>query len=124
MLELTRKQTTKGFAEFCIKVPEASAAKLYAALKSILDLAEIPVENVNKDGEKVYSFDEVFPDHHSGDTVRGLRLREELTQKQLAEKIGAKQHHISEIENGKRSISIEMAKRLATALGTEYKVFL
>lgn len=56
--------------------------------------------------------------------MRGLRLREELTQAQLAEKLSIKQHHISEIENGKRSISIEMAKRLADVLVTDYKVFL
>lgn len=124
MLELTKKQTTKGFAEFCIKVPEENAARLYSALKKAFELAEIDVQNMNEEGERLFSFDEIFPEHHAGDVVRGLRLREELTQRQLAEMIAAKQHHISEIENGKRPISIEMAKRLAAALNTGYKVFL
>ena len=49
---------------------------------------------------------------------------EGLTQAQLAEKIHIKPHHISEMENGKRTIGKEMAKRLAKALNTGYKVFL
>jgi len=54
----------------------------------------------------------------------GLRSREGLTQKQLAEMIGARPTHISEMENGKRPIGKGMAKRLAKALRTEYKIFL
>jgi plasmid maintenance system antidote protein VapI len=47
-----------------------------------------------------------------------------LTQTELAAKIGVKPHHISEMEKGKRSIGKNMAKRLAKALNTGYKVFL
>jgi DNA-binding XRE family transcriptional regulator len=60
----------------------------------------------------------------TGRAIRGLRYREELTQPQLAEKIGVKRHHISEMENGKGPIGRDMAKRLAKALHTDYKVFL
>lgn len=44
--------------------------------------------------------------------LRGLRRRERLTQQQLAKKLGqgVSQHHISEMENGKRKITIEMSK--------------
>jgi len=38
--------------------------------------------------------------------------------------IGVTPSHISEMENGKRSIGKNMAKRLAKALRAEYKVFL
>ena len=62
---------------------------------------------------------------HIATALRGLRSREHLTQKQLSQMIGAKPSHISEMENGKRSIGKEMAKRLAKALRTHYnKVFL
>ncbi len=70
------------------------------------------------------SLEELFPDLHPGSAIRGLRYRDELTQAQLAKKIGVKRHHISEMENGKRPIGKEMAKRLAKALNTDYKVFL
>jgi addiction module HigA family antidote len=124
MLELTKKQTTEGFADFCIRVPRKDAARVHKALLSMLEFAEIPVRQLNEEGEELLSFEEIFPDHHPGETVRGFRLREELTQAALAEKIGVRQHHISEIENGKRSISLEMAKKLASVLGTDHRVFL
>lgn len=58
--------------------------------------------------------------------LRGLRRREGLTQLQLAKALGSgvSQHHISEMENGKRKISIAMAKRLATILRTDYRLLL
>lgn len=40
--------------------------------------------------------------------LRGSRYKAELTQKQLAELLAISQHHISEMENGKRSIGKTM----------------
>ena len=60
----------------------------------------------------------------SGLVLRGLRIREDLTQKQLAELIGVSPRHISEMENNKRRIEKEMAKKLAKALNVNYKVLL
>jgi transcriptional regulator with XRE-family HTH domain len=56
--------------------------------------------------------------------VRGARFKAELTQKQLAEKLGVLPHHISEMEHGKRPISKKMAHKLAEVLDVNYKVFL
>ena len=56
--------------------------------------------------------------------LKGMRIREGLTQKELAEMIGTKTHHISEMEHGKRSIGKAMAHKLAKALGVGYRVFL
>jgi len=71
---------------------------------------------------------EAFPDYSEkqliGKALAGGRYREGLTQTQLAEKVGIPQRHISEMENGKRSIGKEMAKRLGKALNISYKVFL
>jgi DNA-binding XRE family transcriptional regulator len=60
----------------------------------------------------------------TGKTLAGTRYREGLTQIQLAEITGIPQRHISEMENGKRPIGKEMAKRLGKALNIGYKVFL
>jgi len=54
--------------------------------------------------------------------LQGARGCEKTTQAELAEKIGVKPHHISEMENGKRAIGKNMAKRLSRALNTGYKV--
>ena len=59
-----------------------------------------------------------------GKALIGARLREGLTQTQLAELTGIPQRHISEMENGKRPIGKEMAKRLGKALNIGYKTFL
>ncbi|MEI8342865.1 MAG: helix-turn-helix transcriptional regulator [Verrucomicrobiota bacterium] len=55
--------------------------------------------------------------------IRGGRGKEGLTQKQLAERIGVAQHHISEMENGKRPVG-KVAKKLAEVLNVDYRVFL
>lgn len=60
----------------------------------------------------------------SGKALAGARDWEGLTQMQLSEITGIPQRHISEMENGKRPIGKEMAKRLGKALNIGYKVFL
>jgi DNA-binding XRE family transcriptional regulator len=71
---------------------------------------------------------EAYPEYSDEDLpgvcLRGSRYREGLTQKQLADIIGIPQRHISMMENGKRPIGKEMAKRLGKALNIGYKVFL
>jgi len=59
-----------------------------------------------------------------GVSLKGARVKEGITQKQLAEIAGVKQHHISEMENHKRSIGKKNAKKFAEALKINYKVFL
>ncbi|MCP4706123.1 MAG: helix-turn-helix transcriptional regulator [candidate division Zixibacteria bacterium] len=78
----------------------------------------------NQNNTDSLALEEVFTDLHSGSAIKGLRYRDNLTQQQLASMIGVKRHHISEMENGKRPVGKEMAKRLAKALNTNYKVYL
>jgi len=60
-----------------------------------------------------------------GLALRGARHREGLTQRALAEATGIPQRHISEMENGKRQIGRERAKKIADALHVpDYRVFL
>lgn len=124
MLELTKTQTMDGFVEICLRgVPSDKAGLINEAIKKILNLAGLSPQNAEEDDGRLYSIEKVFPDFHIGHALKGLRFREGLTQKQLAEMIGVRPNYISEIENGKRSIGKDIAKRLAEALRTEYKVF-
>ena len=59
-----------------------------------------------------------------GVCLRGSRYKEGISQRQLSEMTGVPRRHITEMENGKRSIGKEMAKRLGKALNIGYKVFL
>jgi plasmid maintenance system antidote protein VapI len=81
------------------------------------------IKPVNEEGDELIPADEVFPDTHPGEMVKGLRVREGITQKLMAEKLGVKQHHISEMEKGIRPITLEMAKRIGKTFNISYKVF-
>ncbi|MBI4775156.1 MAG: helix-turn-helix transcriptional regulator [Deltaproteobacteria bacterium] len=56
--------------------------------------------------------------------LRGARHRQGLTQIQLAALTGIPQRHISEMENGKRSIGKARARTLGKALNLSYRVLL
>lgn len=77
--------------------------------------------------ERNYTVTEVLPDLIGKEktiALRAYRNREDLTQRELAERVGIPQRHISEMENGKRVIGKEMAKRFADVLGVDYRALL
>ena len=115
MLKPTKEQITKDLAEVCRRhrLPDDKISKIQEAVAAILGAED-----------ESLSLEEVFPDLHQGSAIRGLRLREGLTQEQLAHLLGVKRPNLSEMENGKRPIGKNMAKRLAQVLKTDYKIFL
>jgi DNA-binding XRE family transcriptional regulator len=117
MLAPTKKPTTEKYTEICIRVPAENVAMIRDLLKNaghVVDISE----------RELIPADEVFPDSHPGKILKGLRTREDMTQAQLAGAIGLRPHHISEMEHGKRVIGKEVARRLAKALNSSYKMFL
>ncbi len=76
----------------------------------------IPWREVAKEGIEKFT--------ETGLAVRGTRFKANMTQQQLADAIGVRPHHISEMEHGKRSIGKDMSHRLAEVLNVNYKVFL
>lgn len=57
-----------------------------------------------------------------GLVLRGARLREGLSQKDLAKMSGISQDNLSRMENGKRVIGERTAKKLASLLKIDYKL--
>lgn len=76
----------------------------------------IPWRDVAK--EEIEKYTEI------GLMVKSGRYKAGLTQKELAELIAVRPHHISEMEHGKRSIGKKMAHRLADIFNVDYRVFL
>jgi plasmid maintenance system antidote protein VapI len=77
--------------------------------------------------ERNYTVTEVFPDLIGKEktiALRAYRSREDLTQRELAEKISIPQQHISEMETGKRVIGKDMARRFAEVPGVDYRELL
>jgi len=68
--------------------------------------------------------DEIEAYSEGGLMLRGSRHKVEMTQIDLAGALGISQHHISEMENGKRPIGKVMAKRLAEIFKCNYRKFL
>lgn len=60
----------------------------------------------------------------AGLALRGMRYRENMSQKELAKRSGVSQNEISKIENGKRTVGVNVAKRLAKALNFDYRLLL
>lgn len=84
-------------------------------------------ESLEADEQKSYTIAEVFSEYVGKEqevALRAYRHREGLTQKRLAVLTGIPQHHISEMENGKRSIGKERARKLAEALHCDYRQLL
>lgn len=60
----------------------------------------------------------------SGVSLKGARVKEGLTQADLAKKVGLSPRYISEMENGRRPIDEKMAKKLSKPLRIDYRIFL
>ncbi len=70
------------------------------------------------DDEEVVTVPPMPESERVGRMLKGLRLREGMTQGQLAEAIGVPQSHISEYEKNKRPIPPAKAEELAKLLHT------
>jgi ribosome-binding protein aMBF1 (putative translation factor) len=120
----TKKHPTDKQVEVRFRGTQADVIKLrrMAQAMKVEDLTEWELEE-----KSFYSIGELSPEmvwNSGGVCIRGGRGKEGLTQKQLAALTGIAQHHISEMENGKRPIGKETAKKLAAALNIDYRVFL
>ena len=56
--------------------------------------------------------------------LKGLRTKEGLSQIEFADAIGVTQQNLSAMENGRRTIGKEIAKRIAKKFGVDYRMFL
>jgi DNA-binding XRE family transcriptional regulator len=124
MLAHMKTQTTGSSTDICLTVPTADASQVLEAIENILSCAGHTVRRVNEDGEELFSSEEVLTEATPGMALLGLRVREGITQKELAERLGIKQHRVSEMERGIRRISMDMAKRIGEAYNISHKVFL
>jgi DNA-binding XRE family transcriptional regulator len=82
-----------------------------------------------RDDEESLTPDETFKylyDQHgkAGTILRGCRARDEMSQIELAKKLGTSQSAVASMENGSRPISKAMAHKLAKIFDTDYRNFL
>jgi len=126
MLERTRTRPTE-FVELTFLVPADKAAAAKKAMSRFLPQEGKREQVEDKESDSIpwrECFPEYGPEDYPAVAIRGLRYRDGLTQRDLAERIGVPQRHISEMENRKRPIGKAMAKRLAKAFNVGYRIFL
>lgn len=95
-------------------------------------LYQIPKEVAEKyraDEDESISADVVFANVNKkytkpGALLRGIRIREGLTQAEMAKKIKVTQSDISQMENGSRSIGRKIAQRIEKLFDVDYRSFL
>lgn len=59
-----------------------------------------------------------------GALLKGIRARENLTQIEMANKLGITQSDVSQMEHGKRAIGKAIAKRIEALFEVNYRLFL
>jgi len=110
MLALTKKPHTDGMVSLTVVVPAARVEAVTMAIEEAVE-PNIPAG-------------QVFPESRPGKVLRGARGLREMTQAQIAKIVGIRPAHISDMENSRRPISKEMARKLGQVLDFPYKAFL
>ncbi len=103
--------------------------RFYTVPKEIVNGLEKVLKQYLSDTQGRVSPNEVFKEINqkyskAGNVLAGLRLRDGMTQAQLAKKIGSSQSAVAAIENGTRGIGKSLAAKLAKVFKTNSKVFL
>ena len=107
-----KKRLTKvsiGRKEF--RIPDREAKAVLALVESIDNSSNVPSEVVFKEFAKDRPKGAVY--------LRGVRLREDISQKELERKTSIPVSNISKYESGARKITLSVAKKLAKALGVK-----
>ena len=75
-----------------------------------------------KDPEFVKNLDSLKPEHEIVKQIINARTEQNITQKELADRIGIKQSNISRLESGNHNPSLEFLKKVAAGLGKELHI--
>jgi DNA-binding XRE family transcriptional regulator len=121
--EIKMLQVSQGRTEINLSIPAAKARLVLDAIRGILPMAGLKVRRVNEEGDGIFGESEIFPDGSPAMLLRGLRGKEGITQAEMAQRLGITQNMVSDMENGRRAISLKMAKQIGHAFNVPYKGF-
>jgi DNA-binding XRE family transcriptional regulator len=113
MQELTKKSHTENLVPLHLMVHPTNVAAITKYVEQLEKSGSVPWREVAGQRGSI-----------PASVLRGARGKAEITQIRLSELTGIPQRHISEMEQGKRPIGKETAKKLAAALDADYRVFL
>ena len=127
MSEHTRNHHTESVQSDFLVLHLENSNQYYKIPTRVAERYQINLKGLPE--KKNYSINDVFAEletesSRAGVLLKGLRLREGLTQKRMAEKLGIEQSNLSKMENGKREIGKTLAKRIANAFNVNFHYFL
>lgn len=118
MKKLHTETITVGPTSF--RVPKETAKAVLVLLRGSEDTDEQTV--LASESETIKKLDHKYS--RPGACLQGARIKEGLSQVDLADKLGISQSNLSKMELGKRPIGKAMAKRIADILNVDYHIFL
>ena len=131
MSEHMRERHTDSHESLCVILKMPNAKKVsYSIPLSRREEVESFLEKQCKDDDdspaawETLAKERIEKYKKAGLVLRGMRYRENLSQKKLAEKSGVTQNEISNIENGKRTVGKKIAERLANILNFNYRLLI
>ena len=81
-----------------------------------MDFNEYLKKALNEDDELKREYDSLQPEYEMIRSLINMRIKYDLTQKELAQKCGVKQSNISRIESGKGNPTLKFLKKIANAM--------
>jgi len=121
MLELTKKPPIEQGTVF---LHVSCQQDILSEVEALLKAKGCVVRHDAMPEKESFTSEEVFPGFHAGNSLRGARYREDVSQRKLANLTGVSVQNISAMENGRRPIGKEMAKRFAHVLNTDWRLLL
>lgn len=130
-MRLTEKEVIKAKIKEDLSLFKKIYLKTFSTedLSFIKELQDEFEDLLHHTSSEVVSADKIFKNltEHCGKAgalLRGLRIREGLTQIEFAKLIGTTQANLSSMENGTRPIGKVKAKLIAEKFDTDYRYFL
>lgn len=84
--------------------------------------SELIRKKLFEDKNFVHEYEELLPRYKIISDIIGERIRQDLTQEELADRIGTKKSNISRFESGNQNPSLDFLVRVAKALGKTVKI--
>lgn len=113
-----------------VKMPHMEVEIRGEEYQKVIDVLKSTFEDVEVENEETVVITETdwYKDMKTSWTpakeLRANRNKFQLTQSALGEKIGKKKQYISDIETGRKNISISIAKELGKVFNKDYRNFL
>jgi hypothetical protein len=107
-----------------VRVTGVGAQIVVQCLRKIYDSVQVSHEDEAVDITTTGWWKKMQAEPHSGTALWAYRDNARLTLDQLSRLSGIAVPHLSAMENGKRTIGVRSARKLAAALKVDYRLFL